>query len=162
MGTINKDDFGGWAISIELFDWICENLPFDSVILELGSGVGTIALLEHYKVHSIEDSKRWLGFAKGADYIYAPLRSYGTHVWYDADKLTNLPPYDLLLIDGPANREKRGGFLENRHLFNMDVRVIIDDTNWHEEMELAEKLSNLYNKKLTEYDGGKKNFIVLI
>ena len=67
---------GSWSITKELFDWIRDTLPDGKTILELGSGPGTVKLLEYYKVYSIEHSKRWLGLAKGGNYIYAPIKKY--------------------------------------------------------------------------------------
>lgn len=37
----NKENLDGWAIPREAFEWIYENLPHGSTILELGSGNGT-------------------------------------------------------------------------------------------------------------------------
>ena len=75
--------------------------PKNSTILELGSGTGTIELVKHYTVYSIEHQKQWVGEASRSNYIYAPLKTYGgVFNWYDNHYLNNLPKdYDLLLID---------------------------------------------------------------
>jgi hypothetical protein len=44
----NKENLDGWAIPREAFEWIYENLPHGSTILELGSGNGTKELVKYY------------------------------------------------------------------------------------------------------------------
>ena len=57
---INRDNLGDWAIGPNLFDWIVENIPHGSSILELGSGAGTHELGKIYDVHCIEDNDIWV------------------------------------------------------------------------------------------------------
>ena len=87
-----------YANSDELQDWIFNNLPEGSKILEFGSGTGTIKLAEQYEVTSVEDNEEWLYLAQDSTYIYAPL----VNDWYDWQALDILKneTFDLILIDG--------------------------------------------------------------
>ena len=152
--------FGGSAISKELYDWIRGNLS-SGTILEMGSGRGTKELLKSYTVYSIEHSEKWLNFAKGSNYIYAPLKQYSGYQWYDIDKLKNLPKYDLILVDGPKELTGRWGFYKNIHLFNTAVPIIIDDTQRPQEKLLAEVIAFEFGKKLTEHKSPDKKFTTL-
>ena len=152
---------GSWGITRELFDWIRDTLPDGKTILELGSGRGTVKLLEHYKVYSIEHSKRWLGLAKGGNYIYAPIKKYSGYSWYDADTLTDLPQYDLLLVDGPPGTIGRMGIIKYRHLFDMTVPIIVDDTHRRDEQAIAVMLAGMYSKEIKKYGSTKKKFTTL-
>ena len=104
----NEKNLDGWAIPIEAFKWILENIPKGSTILELGSGNGTKELVKYYNVISIEENEKWVNVVPESTYIYSPLKKYpfvNKHscCWYDDDKLNNLPKeYDLLIIDGPV------------------------------------------------------------
>ena len=158
--------FGGGVIPEELFNWIRENLPEGKTILEFGSGGGTVELLKHYKVYSVEHDPKWIGYAEGGNYIHAPIKSYDGYSWYDISKLTDLPEYDLILVDGPpgymAGQPGRYGFVKNSGLFNMDVPVILDDTQREVEQGMARDLSKMYYKIPTEYKSKDKKFTVLI
>ena len=159
-------DFGGGVIPKELYNWIRENLEDGKTILEFGSGEGTKALLEHYKVISVEHDKRWIGYAKGSHYIYAPLKNYGDYSWYDISVLQDLPKYDLILVDGPPgympSQAGRYGFIRNSRLFDMSVPIILDDTHRIVEMAMVRHLATMYKKTPHEFNGGDKKFTVLI
>ena len=158
--------FGGGVIPEELFNWIHENLPGGKTILEFGSGHGTIELLKYYTVYSVEHDKNWLNLTENGNYIHAPIKSYGEYSWYDTDKLKDLPAYDLILVDGPpgymASQPGRYGFVKNSHLFNMDVPVILDDTQRSVEQRMVVDLCRMYFKIPTEYKSNDKKFTVLI
>ena len=62
-----------YANSDELQDWIFNNLPEGSKILEFGSGTGTIELAEQYEVTSVEDNEEWLYLAQDSTYIYCAI-----------------------------------------------------------------------------------------
>jgi hypothetical protein len=121
----------GWMISQELFDWILQNLPARSTIVELGSGDGTAYLTQHFTVHSVEHDPAWIGRAPDARYIPASIVRYDNFQWYDAQIVRRLLPssYDLLLVDGPPGRIGREGLLHHFDLFRHDVPVLIDDCN---------------------------------
>jgi len=164
---MDEKNFGGYAISIEMYYWILENLTKGKTILELGSGKGTIELAEHYKVFSIEHDKRWLNYATKAKYIYAPIGKYGTkdvYKWYDRKIIKAQIPkdYDLLLVDGPNGYIGREGFMRNITLFNMNVPIIIDDTQREKYVKICDFICENYNKKATTIQGGNKQFTVLL
>ena len=151
--------FDTWTIPKELFDWIRQNLPDGKTILELGSGNGTNELRKHYTVYSIEHDPKWL--KPNNNYIYAPIVSYNGYFWYDISKLQNLPEYDLLLVDGPTGTIGRRGFVNHRALFNLEVPIVIDDTQRKAEMAMAEDLSRILNCKLTIHLNNGRGFSTL-
>ena len=164
---MDEKNLGGWAISIEMYHWILENIPKGKTILELGSGTGTVELTKHWEVYSIEHDKKWLGYAKKSNYIYAPITSYGKkkqYNWYNREIIKKKIPakYDLLLVDGPKRRIGREGFLRNIGLFKMDIPIIIDDTHRKEYVKICEYIVKQYGKKMTTYKGSDKQFIVLL
>lgn len=159
-------NFGGYAISEEMYDWILENLPKGSTILELGSGKGTRELCKFYKMFSIEHDKRWLNYAKST-YIHAPIITYGKkkeYKWYDRKVIKKKIPkeYDLLLVDGPNGYIGREGFVRNIVLFNMNVPIIIDDTQREKYVKICDFLCDNYGKKPTTIQGGNKQFTILL
>lgn len=119
----------------EVFDWINDNLPKGSVIIELGSGEGTKLLCKDYIVFSIEHDPKFLG-RNGSHYIEAPLRQYAgkSFTWYDKECLEGELPfnYDLILVDGPKHEHKMG-FYYNLELFDLSVPILINDT--HRDLE---------------------------
>lgn len=133
---------GGWSIDPEVYSFIRETLPDNSIILELGSGLGTDVLSQHYKMHSIEHNLKFVG-KYNSSYIHAPMLGK----WYDRTKIEgNLPKkYDMILIDGPVGSESnyRIGFWENIDLFNTDVLMIFDDTNRPEKILFEKVLESL-------------------
>lgn len=151
---INHKNLGGGAIPIECFNWIRKNLKDGSVILELGSGTGTVELCKFYDVITVEHSEEWVGTAKNATYIYAPL----IDGWYDREILEKELPkkYDLLIVDGPI-REDRLHFFLNTDLFSKNIPIIFDDTQRENLKDLVIKLSKDWNKTLTEFNCVDKN-----
>ena len=115
-------------ISDECQEFIKKTIPLGSNIIELGSGHGTRELVKNYKVYSIEQNKKWIGYVPESNYIYAPLKGN----WYDPDIIkSNIPlKYSAILIDGPQGKG-RMGFMENLSLFSLlnEVPIIIDDAN---------------------------------
>ncbi len=161
---MDKRNFGADAISIEMYYWILRNLPEGKIILELGSGKGTIELTEFYKVYSIEHDKKWLEYAKKSNYIYAPIIDYGKYRWYDINQIKkNIPEqYDLLLVDGPTGAIGRKGFLDNINLFKTNIPIIIDDTNRIAEAIICNQLAKMFSKKITNIEGANKQFSILL
>jgi len=161
---MDEKNFGGYAISIEMYYWILKNLPKGKIILELGSGTGTIELTNYYKVYSIEHEKKWLGYAKKSNYIYAPIINYKNYQWYDINRIKKLIPewYDLLLIDGPQGHIGREGFLDNIKLFKMDIPIIVDDTNRKEDAKIRDIIFEKYNKKIINIRSSNKQFSILL
>ena len=150
--------FDNWTIPKELFDWIRANLPDGKTILELGSGEGTHELRKHYTVHSIEHD---LAFVKEGNYIHAPIIRYRGYDWYDLTKLKALPEYDLLLIDGPTSVIGRRGFTKHLDLFNLNVPIVIDDTQREAERIIAMDLSQILDRELTVHNHNGRGFSTL-
>ena len=164
---MNEGGFGGFAIAKETYEWILKNLPKGKTILELGSGKGTVELTKHWKVYSIEHSKKWLGYAEKSNYIYTPIISYGKkkqYDWYDREIIKKKIPkeYDLLLVDGPTGNIGRKGFLRNIGLFKMNIPIIIDDTQREQYVNICDFIVENYNKKAVTIQAGNKQFTVLL
>tara|TARA_B100000287_G_C20536132_1_gene742818 strand:+ start:354 stop:842 length:489 start_codon:yes stop_codon:yes gene_type:complete len=161
LGNLN-----GWNIGENLYKWIIDNIEPNRTILELGSGTGTIELVKHYNVFSVEQNKEYVGLEPKSNYIYAPLVNYeGRKKWYDVDKLQDLPSdYDLLLIDGPIGSNRRN-FIDHIHLFKHlnHIKIIIDDTNRKWDRWLVDEILKIWtNKKIiTEVKDGKKIATIL-
>jgi len=145
----------GFLMCNEIHEWIENNIPKGSTILELGSGKGTLRLVENYTVYSIEHSKKWMD-RYGSNYIYAPIKDG----WYDIDAIQKGIPehYDLLLIDGPPRKidDKKVGrrpFSDHLYLFNTDVTIIVDDSDRGREMKLINDLVEKLGRGCKEYKG---------
>jgi hypothetical protein len=161
--NMEKENLGGWAISEEVFHWIIKNIKKNSTILELGSGSGTKELSKLYKVYSVEHNENFLN-KYPSNYIYAPIKEKNGQLWYDTEVLKNEIPksYDLILIDGPPGNIGRMPFLENLELFNLDVPIMVDDTNRKDERILFERLQEITGKKHIDIECGDKECKVLI
>lgn len=163
----NKENLDGWAIPREAFEWIYENLPHGSTILELGSGNGTKELVKYYNVISVEQDQKWVGVVPESKYIYAPLKEYvyaNPHscCWYDSSCLSELPTdYDLLIIDGPVGNN-RGNFVHFSKFFKSDVPYVIDDTNRDGDKRMALQLAEELGKEVLEIKGWQKEMMILL
>jgi len=159
---------GGWAIQESCYNFIREILPEGKTILELGSGIGTKYLAEHYTMYSIENYPEWVN-KYDSTYIYAPIKNYnsdwvapdlpGEHSerqvgWYDPEKLIGKLPesYDLILVDGPNGMFGRGGFLKHLDLFNPNVPIIFDDINRDAEYQMMVRVSEILGKPWVKLD----------
>ena len=154
---INKDNLGGWAVGEEIFDWIVDNIPQGSTILELGSGTGSHELGKLYNVHCIEHNKEWANKFSNITYHYAPIKNG----WYDPEWLNNLPKeYAVLLIDGPPGSIGRTPILNHLGLFNLETTIIVDDTQRDVEKALAKALMNAVGRDGVWVSGNKKACII--
>ena len=163
--TNHNDNLNGFAISQELYQWLCDNLPKGKTILELGSGTGTIELTKHWEVFSIEQNIEWVEIARESNYIYAPLKYYDhlDYEWFDIEIINKAIPrkYDCLLIDAPTGNG-RMGILDFMDLFPIwDIPIIIDDTHREEERRLATKLGAKLNKGVFDYSGLDKCYSII-
>jgi hypothetical protein len=158
ISKVDLDNLGGWAISEDMIKWIINNIPFNSIILELGSGLGTIELSKFYNVHTVEHDEKWLNKTDKVKYIFAPL----VDKWYDVEILKKELPkqYDLLIIDGPIH-EKRLNILHNLTLFDFTGIIIIDDTNREGDYTMSLKIAEIYSKKITRIKNKEKEFTIL-
>ena len=145
----------GFLMCNEIHEWIEKNLPKGSTILELGSGKGTLRLVENYIVYSIEHSKKWMN-KYGSNYIYAPIKNG----WYDIKSIENSLPehYDLLLIDGPPRKVDgvkigRRPLGDHLDLFNTDVYIIVDDSDRGREIKLLRSMVEKLGRDFTTHKG---------
>jgi hypothetical protein len=151
--------FGGWAIDEAVYSYIIENVPTGSTMIELGSGLGsTPALGAKYTLYSIEQNVEFVGKFDCTTYISAPL----VNGWYNrANVKAGLPvEYDAILIDGPIGTN-RVNFVNNLDLFNLDVLIVVDDSQRAPEQELVKVLQQHGKKIIHTHDGGGKSFCVL-
>ena len=154
----NKDNLGGFAIGVNLFNWIAKNIPQGSTILELGSGTGTHELGKIYNVHCIEDNSEWVNKFDNLTYHYTPIKNG----WYDRTSLNNLPKeYSLLIFDGPRGIIGRTKVLENLDLFNLEVPIIIDDTHREVEKNIAEQLITKLGRSFIEIKEHNKSAYII-
>lgn len=128
--------------------FIEKHLSKGKTILELGSGSGSLRLVEcGYVVYSVEHNADWVDRYEGVNYIYSPLRKhkdikgFECQVWYHPDYLRELPDYDLLLIDGPPAWSGRAGFMKYLSLFDTEVPMVFDDVNRKNERLLIQKVA---------------------
>lgn len=162
---VDYKNLDGWAIPREAFDWIRENIPSGSTILELGSGTGTKELVKFYKVYTVEEHEKWMNIVPQANYIYAPITPFEnmqphTLGWYDRQALTNLPAsYDAIIIDGPM-LNNRVNIIHFSHLFKNNIPYIIDDTQRAGDREMAIRLANKLDREYFEIKGWQKKTII--
>ena len=155
---MNKN-LGDWAIGQNLYEWILSNIKKGSKVLELGSGSGTHEIGKLYDVHCIEHSDKWVNKYDNLTYYYAPIKDG----WYDKDSIKNIPKdYDLLIFDGPPGNIGRTKVLENLHMFNLNVPIIIDDTHRDVEKNIAKELINKTGKKFVVIKEHNKSAYILI
>jgi len=163
--TNSQEEFGGFSIDEQVFEYINKVLKEGDTILELGSGWASGELSKRFTVYSIEHDMKWVN-RYDTNYIYAPIVDISTNKedrkhekrWYDPEIVKqNIPEnYDLILIDGPPGWIGRGGFLKYIHLFKTDVPIIFDDVNRRDERLLMQDTAKLLNKSY-KIHGGKKN-----
>jgi glycosyltransferase involved in cell wall biosynthesis len=155
--AIHNNSLGGWSIEREMLNHIENTIPKGNSILEFGSGVGTEALLKNYRVTSIEhDDKYAYKRAGNHKCILAPIHDD----WFKKDlvKESLKKTYDLVIVDGPPLKLRKG-ILKNLDLFkNNKAPVIFDDVNRTLDKEImltfCKKLN--YNYKIIE--GNHKAF----
>lgn len=139
----NISALGGFAISIELFEFMLNNIPHGQTILELGSGSATQELAKYYTMYSIEHDKQWLN-KYDTFYIYAPI----INRWYDVNSFAGHLPseYAAILIDGPPGPIGRQGFAQHLNLFNTNTMLIFDDVQRKAELNLLKEVAQKLNK----------------
>jgi len=162
---VDYRNLDGWALPREAFDWIINNIPSGSTILELGSGTGTRELVKYYTIYSIEENEKWVEKVPEANYIYAPIESFDnmkphTRGWYSPTCFNKLPQdYDAIIIDGPLGNN-RVNFTHFSEHFKSDVPYIIDDTQRGGDREMAIELANKLDREYIEIVGWQKNTII--
>lgn len=142
--------WGGSGIEKVVFDFILENIPEGSTIVELGAGhVSTREFANHYDCYSVEDNPDFIGHYK-VKYINAPI----VNDWYDINILKNSLPskesQKLIFIDG----NRRDQILNHLDLFNPDAMYLIHDT-YREGMQiLAKKIGERLGRDAIFYTNG--------
>lgn len=159
MIALLNNSLGGWSIEKELLRYIKTFLPKGKSILEFGSGNGTEALLEFYKVTSIEHDLNFLFKRKqNHECVLAPIKNG----WYQQDCVKKMfgKCYDLLLIDGPPEGLRKG-ILKNLDLFRGTVSpIIFDDVNRPLDKKIMMKFCNQLNYNYKIIIGNKKAFAI--
>ena len=152
--------FGGGALSKKCYDKIKELVPVGGVILEFGSGDGSVELVDAgYRVFSVEHDKKWVDKYESVNYIYAPL----VLGWYD---LKEVPGHDLIIVDGPPaySRDKmfaRIAFFDTYDLYNSECPIIVDDVNRPGEKKLVDLLVERKGYTAEFFIEAEKSFAVL-
>ena len=54
----------GWMLPNEAFSWIEERIPSGAVVIEFGSGDGSVRLSERFELYSVEHNEDWLHKSK--------------------------------------------------------------------------------------------------
>ena len=162
----------GWTLPEKAFQWIEENIPFGSNIVELGSGYGSLRLSKNYQLWSIEHDEAWLNICSNI-YIHAEISKFSVNgkegEWYNAEKIKSALPneYSLLIIDGPPSAIGRNGILSHLGIFNWNCYILVDDTHRLADRNIADELASrksLNRINFTEYyepTDTHREFIVL-
>lgn len=158
--AVNKNSLGGWAIEKELLDFIERTIPAGNHILELGSGDGTDALLDKYKVTSVEhDIHFHKKRKKDHNSILAPIFDG----WYDRKKVKEAlaaDTYALIIVDGPPGNLRKG-LEKNLDLFNgISVPVLFDDMNRELDRRVMERFCRSVGYEHELFKGIHKMFAI--
>lgn len=160
---MNKSNLNNWSISEEMLNWLLDNIPKDSKILEFGSGTGTIELAEHYDVTSIENNPKWAYLSDKAKYILCRIDE--KILWYNHDDLFfNINPneYKVIIIDGPTKKDgNRLGILKYLDKFNKNSVFIIDDTHRPLEKKLSSEIIKFTNRDWLRISCNRKSFDIV-
>ena len=90
----NLNNLDGWALSVECFSWILDNIERGSNIIEIGSGSGTMELSKHYQTYALEHQERFTKLAPKAHYILAEI----VDGWYDPEVVFPALPNPMTMI----------------------------------------------------------------
>lgn len=157
---MDENNLGNWALGKNIYQWIIDNIPTGSIIVELGSGSGSHELGKTYTMHCVEHDVAWLHRYSNITYHFAPVKDG----WYNSEFILELPKeYSLLIIDGPPGTIGRQGILNYINQFKTDIPIICDDTNRRAEAELADSIARVLGITQLIYvrDENKKTTILL-
>lgn len=169
---INPNDV--WCLSPEAREFIYKDIPRSSLIVEFGSGRGSLTLAEDgYTIYTFENDKQWLNKYKHPNlyYFHAPLVEFlDNHKikWYEQNIvrsviMKNQNNIKLIIVDGPIGRIGREGILKCREIFNkLTCPFLFDDTNRHAELDIATRFARLTNRKIATITGKEKDFSIVI
>jgi len=126
-----------WRLNDHAVEFIVNNLPKGSKILEFGSGLGSMMLYARgFELLSIEENAYYMNFCH-LNYCLAEIKDE----WYDAETVKDRikgETFDAMIIDGPAEG-KRSKILDHNFIdFDMPKFIIVDDID-------REKDSILFN-----------------
>jgi len=143
--------FDGWMIGRETVEQLLKIVPVGSTVLELGGGVGTAVLRAFYDVKTFENDAEWRGFNS----YYAVESINGD--WYDFDERDGrlFRDYDCIIIDGPKKTYKRDGFIEHMDKFNLDVPIVVDDTEREAGKRIVKAIEKATGRKGKTYSSKK-------
>ena len=138
-----------WSICDGVLEAVRNLVDEKSVILELGSGMGSRSLAEICTVFSVEHDERFLDIHQSVNYIHAPLidieplSAFNENKWYDSEAIRkNLPEkIDLVLVDGQPEKYGRSGLLHHLDIFGENCIWIIDDVLREKDQKLANYIS---------------------
>jgi predicted O-methyltransferase YrrM len=173
-------ELGDWAMSPSTLVWILDRMSDSSVrtILECGSGSSTVwfaTALAHRggegKVIALEASAEYAeitradldrhGLQDRAVVLHAPLvetavPERANQPWFDLSVLPDLPPVDLLFVDGPiggiARQARYPAFPLLADRLAPGAAVVLDDTRRPDEAAIVRlwKNESFYGRRLRE------------
>lgn len=155
-------------------------------ILELGSGTSTviasyaldaagieghITSLEHVDEFT-QDNQRTLalhGFVEFAHIVHAPLASVTLedkqYPWYDTSALDSIHGIDLLIVDGPPDRESKGYRFPALPLLydklNDGAIILVDDYIRTAEYQMVNAWLEAYNLEVLDRFANEKGAVIL-
>ncbi len=152
---MGEDDFRrpNFMLPHRAINEVGERLSDGATIVELGSGDGTLALLQQgYNVVSVEHDPVWASIHPGTCVLTsikpcAESEAHGEEGWYvlNEDDRRFPPKFELLLVDGPPGWIGRSGLLGHEWLIKRATNILIDDTDRTAEAQLAAQLQSMTN-----------------
>ena len=146
------------------FELIEERIKSGMVILELGSGDGSIRLDKKYELISIEHDLDWAknhpGTCIQCDIVSNPSsQEVGEEGWYAIEPEEPRIPrkIDLLLVDGPPGWIGRTGLIHHEWLLDRCEHFLIDDTDRPAEYTLALKIQTMTNGYIEDFAATELN-----
>ena len=164
---MNDQEENLWMMPSEALEWIENNIPHGSCILEFGSGEGSSRLSKNFSLFSVEHDQEWISKYE-TNYIYAPIRPHSKSSqlnsvgWYDVDEIySKLPKNDfsLIIIDGPPKIIGRDGILEHLNILNLADIILIDDLHRTDEFNLSQEISKKCGLKCIHFSKSSNNGI---
>ena len=164
---MSMEDTDAWAIPTDVYHLILNLLPKNSIILEFGSGTGTVKLAKRFKMISIEHDEKYLHLSKKSTYIHAPIVDYSTnggYRWYDVEKIKNSLPkkYNLILIDGPPGSIGRLGAKYHLDMLDLKKPILVDDVNRDEERKLALEIAKKIGTIPIIFGSGRRKCAIIL
>lgn len=159
--ALRTNALGGWSLDKDTLLYIEDNLTKGSHILEFGSGRGTDALLNKYRVTSVEHDERYVyRREKNHTIVHAPI----TDGWYSKNVLRKIMAnkFDLIIIDGPPG-ELRSGLTKNIELFsNVSIPIIFDDMGRELDKKVMETFCSSMDYEFKLFRGKIKKYALCL